>query len=197
MFRFPGSKVAFILVITIFFAFFCVPSSKFPGGERPFLSELVIHLGLDLRGGSELRYELPEAEITELGLKREQALAETIDVIEQRIFDSGIVKDSVVQREGTNNLLIQLPGLTAKETEKVKVLITALGNLEFRLVADEKLLTGERDRKKKMKDEKRPYNPPPLYRWYKERERPGKVDAGKDDQEVLLKVRVNYNLSGK
>lgn len=102
-----------------------------------------IKLGLDLKGGV---YAVLEAEPKE---KDEVITNETMDslieVLDRRINGIGVA-ESVVQRTGTNRVIIELPGVK-DTTEAIKVIgKTAL--LEFRILdkdgnLGETLLTGE------------------------------------------------------
>ncbi|WP_297406224.1 protein translocase subunit SecD [uncultured Cetobacterium sp.] len=98
-------------------------------------------LGLDLKGGV---YVVLEAK-PEKGMKLDNdAMSRLIEVLDRRINGLGVA-ESVVQRAGTDRVIIELPGVTNSE-EAVKMIgKTAL--LEFRLMnkdgeLGEPLLTG-------------------------------------------------------
>ncbi|BBM84317.1 protein translocase subunit SecD [Candidatus Uabimicrobium amorphum] len=109
-----------------------------PPSKRPFfqedLQETKINLGLDLKGGSELLYEIDLQEL-DPHKTAQQVMDDSISVIYQRIFDSGIVKEPRINRQGKNRILVQLPGLNDADTEKIKDAIEQLGNLRWCLVA--------------------------------------------------------------
>ena len=109
-----------------------------PPDKRPFLQQELqsfeMNLGLDLKGGSELLYEVNLEEIDTKKIANE-VLDDSIAVISQRIFDTGIVKEPRINRQGENQIVVQLPGLNEADTERVKDAIEELGNLEWRLVA--------------------------------------------------------------
>jgi len=106
--------------------------------ERKYIEEEIgrsrIALGLDLRGGSELRYSM----VGGGGLSDvEAAYEQTVATVRKRIDVHGL-KEPLVQREGRDTLLVQIPGVSRTEVERVKEIIEVAGTLEFRLVsADE------------------------------------------------------------
>ena len=105
------------------------------------LVDYKVHYGLDLAGGSELLYQLDPQKIDPTR-NINDVVNETIGVISQRIFESRIVKEPRIQKQGENRILIQLPGLNQIETDLIKREIERLGNLEFRLVASKKIGRG-------------------------------------------------------
>lgn len=118
-----------------------------PPNKRPFLQEDLQHtqinFGLDLKGGSQLLYEINLQEL-DSQQTAQQVMDESIAVIHQRIFDSGIVKEPRINRQGKNQILVQLPGLNDSDTEKIKDAIEQLGNLRWCLVASPQIGTGKR-----------------------------------------------------
>ncbi|MBI4007913.1 MAG: protein translocase subunit SecD [Planctomycetes bacterium] len=89
-----------------------------------------IKLGLDLKGGSELLYRVRVAS----GEDRPGITGEIIDVLEKRIDPQG-VKEYRIQEQGSHRILIQVPGATKEEIERMKQRLVSLGKLEFRLCA--------------------------------------------------------------
>jgi protein-export membrane protein SecD len=83
--------------------------------------------------------ELPDGiirlEITDQGLrdKISRAVAQSIEVLRKRVDSTGTTEPQI-QRQGTDRILIQVPGLQDPEELKRKVGTTA--KLEFRLVAE-------------------------------------------------------------
>ena len=127
-----GQLIGILLLALACLLFVCPPD------QRPFLNEelknYVVNLGLDLKGGSELLYEVNPEDIDPTKTA-EDVIGATISIISERIHNSGIVKEPRVQRQGQNRILIQLPGLNKQDTEEIKKVIQRLGNLELRLVA--------------------------------------------------------------
>ncbi|MFK4785788.1 protein translocase subunit SecD [Fusobacterium sp. MFO224] len=102
-----------------------------------------VKLGLDLKGGV---YAVLEAEPKESGeVITNETMDSLIEVLDRRINGIGVA-ESVVQKAGTNRVIIELPGVK-DTTEAIKVIgKTAL--LEFRILdangnLGETLLTGE------------------------------------------------------
>ena len=97
------------------------------GGRAPF------QLGLDLRGGVELRYELPGLEDRE----REEALevVEATRGVFLNRLDAHGVKEITVRPVGSQRLEVAIPGISSGEAAVYKELLASLGRLEFRLQA--------------------------------------------------------------
>ncbi len=92
-----------------------------------------IHLGLDLHGGVELVYELPEA----AGLppaEAAEALDSTRRILRQRLDAHG-VKEISVRTLGTDRIEIAIPGITPREAEAYKRTLGSMGRLEFLIEA--------------------------------------------------------------
>ncbi len=127
----------FIILLVVFGLLLSCPPE-----QRPIFKEALknykVHYGLDLQGGSELLYQIDPNEI-DATRSISDVIDETIGVISQRIFESNIVKDPRIQKEGENHIIVQLPGLNQVETNNIKKEIETLGNLEFRLVASKNM----------------------------------------------------------
>lgn len=98
--------------------------------EVEYVARGQIKLGLDLRGGSELLYKIKVNE----GEYHPGLTSEIIAVLEKRIDPQGVMEYRL-QQQGIRRILIQIPGATKKEVERLKDRITRLGKLEFRLAA--------------------------------------------------------------
>ena len=100
-----------------------------------------IPLGHDLKGGTQLRYELP-ADVLETLRQKEGApidviVEQTIAVITERIDPTGTL-DPLITRSGDTGILIELPYFEDKlELKRVLERVTNLGRLEMRMVADQ------------------------------------------------------------
>jgi len=86
-----------------------------------------IHWGLDLFGGGEILYEIPTDD--------QEAIDHTTEVIERRLWASGLVKEAEIRRKGARQIQIQLPGVDASDLRRIHALLTELGSLEMRLLA--------------------------------------------------------------
>ncbi|MBE5934192.1 MAG: protein translocase subunit SecD [Lachnospiraceae bacterium] len=92
-----------------------------------------IRLGLDLRGGASITYEVK-------GKATEQEIADTMEKLDLRV--QAYTKEATVQKEGTKRISVNIPGVT-DETEVFKEL-SQPGQVEFKLEgSDEVLLNGD------------------------------------------------------
>ncbi|MBU1913146.1 MAG: protein translocase subunit SecD [Candidatus Omnitrophica bacterium] len=90
-----------------------------------------INLGLDLQGGMHLLLKVDTSQLPEEA--REDAPLKALEIIRNRIDEFG-VKELSVYRQGTNEIVVQLPGVTDRERARELIGKTAL--LEFKLVED-------------------------------------------------------------
>ncbi len=93
----------------------------------PLLGREAMRLGLDLQGGIHMVYQADLSSI-ESGQESE-AIDGTIAVIERRINILGVT-EPIIQKQGEDRILVELPGVS--ETEKAKRLIGQTALLEFR-----------------------------------------------------------------
>jgi len=93
-----------------------------------------LRLGLDLRGGTELRYRIKEEGLTRE--ERQNVVQRTIDVIRKRVDPQGNM-EMEIRPEGRYRFYIQLPGMGAEEARRIENLIRRSGKLRFRLVNDD------------------------------------------------------------
>ncbi|MBP9854723.1 MAG: protein translocase subunit SecD [Candidatus Omnitrophica bacterium] len=90
-----------------------------------------VNLGLDLKGGMHVILQV-ETETLEDHSKKD-AVLRCIEILRNRIDSMG-VGETVIQQVGENSILVQLPGITDRETAKRMFGTTA--KLEFHLVSD-------------------------------------------------------------
>ncbi len=113
-------KVIFILLVIGICAYFAFPLDK------------RINLGLDLKGGM---YLLLKVDTSHLAIgDKEGATDITIEKLRNRIDDLGVSEPSI-QRQGTDEIVVQLPGITDRERAISKIGQTGL--LEFKLVTSD------------------------------------------------------------
>ena len=107
------------------------PSKDTPTAK---LREKAIPLGLDLQGGMHLVLEVDSSKLPPEEAR--SSVDRAIEVIRNRIDQFGVA-EPIIQREGTNRIVVQLPGLSDRERARALIGQTAL--LEFKLVrtADE------------------------------------------------------------
>jgi SecD/SecF fusion protein len=111
-----------ILILFIIAVWMVLPVDGDRFGRKGFL------LGLDLKGGSHLVYE---ADLTKKDPSQtdEQVMAGVTQKIERRANAYGVT-EPLVQREGTNRILVQLPGI--KNIDEAVSLIGQVALLEFK-----------------------------------------------------------------
>lgn len=117
-------KIIFILVVLGIFAYFAFPLNK------------RINLGLDLKGGMHLLLKVDTTHLT--GEAKEDAADRAVEVIRNRIDEFG-VREPSIQKQGSDEIVVQLPGVTDRQRALDIIGKTAL--LEFKLVlsSEEKL----------------------------------------------------------
>jgi SecD/SecF fusion protein len=113
-------KIIFILVILGICAYFTFPLNK------------RINLGLDLKGGMHLLLKVDTEHLT--GAAKKDAADRAIEVIRNRIDEFG-VRETSIQRQGEDEIVVQLPGVTDRERAIELIGRTAL--LEFKLVSQD------------------------------------------------------------
>ncbi|MEK6727402.1 MAG: protein translocase subunit SecD [Candidatus Omnitrophota bacterium] len=91
-----------------------------------------INLGLDLRGGMHLLLKVDTSNLT--GKAKEDACDRAVEVIRNRIDEFG-VRETSIQKQGEDEIVVQLPGVTERERAIDIIGRTAL--LEFKLVSPE------------------------------------------------------------
>ena len=104
-------------------------------------------LGSDLKGGTQLRYEVPREVLDQLiakeGATVDQVMEQTLAVITERIDPDGTLAP-LVTRSGETGILIELPYFQDKQDlTRVEQRIANLGKLEMRIVADGDYINGE------------------------------------------------------
>jgi len=93
-----------------------------------------INLGLDLQGGMHIVLEVDKSKLPPEAAKRD-VTGIALEVVRNRIDQFG-VREPLIQRQGADQILVQLPGVTDRERAIKLIGQTAL--LEFRLVADQR-----------------------------------------------------------
>lgn len=90
-----------------------------------------INLGLDLQGGMHVALKVDTAKLPLDA--RKDAIDRAIEIIRNRVDQFG-VGEMAIQRQGKENIIVQLPGIT--DRERALELIGKTAHLEFRLVSD-------------------------------------------------------------
>ncbi len=108
-----------------------------------------IRLGLDLRGGTAFMVGVDVDKVVtaaeeqgtnkvtfselERAHRKEQALSQAVEVLRKRVDRFGVA-EPVIQPQGDNRILIQMPGLSESDSEAVRETIQKAAHLEFRIV---------------------------------------------------------------
>jgi len=90
-----------------------------------------INLGLDLKGGMHLVLEVDMSKLTDN--EKKDALDRALEVIRNRIDQFG-VSEPLIQKQGSNRIIVELPGL--QNPERAKKLIGQTALLEFKIVRE-------------------------------------------------------------
>ena len=117
-------RAPLVLAIVALSAWFAFPLSK------------RINLGLDLQGGMHLLLRVDTSKVPPEAKNRD-VTGVAIEIIRNRIDQFG-VREPLIQRQGTDHILIQLPGVTDRERALKLIGETAL--LEFKIVSDNQRL---------------------------------------------------------
>ncbi len=94
-----------------------------------------LKLGLDLQGGMHLILEVDTTKLPP-GSDPSDAVDRALEIIRNRIDTFG-VSEPIIQKQGKDKIVVQLPGL--KDPRRAKNLIGSTALLEFRLVDNERL----------------------------------------------------------
>src|SRR6202007_2888351 len=98
--------------------------------------EQKIHLGLDLQGGTSFLVRLVPPVPEEGGSPRAitpEMQEQAVEVIRKRVDEFG-VSEPVITKQGTDHILVQIPGLNTAQIETARQQLQRVAKLEFRLV---------------------------------------------------------------
>jgi protein-export membrane protein SecD len=133
-------KWSLLVVLLVIFGWYLVPTVRYyamPASERSSDSPSVANirsgamkLGLDLQGGSYLVYEVDLAAIPQ-DQRRGDEVDRAMQIIRNRVDQFGVT-EPIIQRQGENRIVVQLPGMS--DPERAKELVGKTARLEFRLV---------------------------------------------------------------
>ncbi|MFC1539205.1 protein translocase subunit SecD [Candidatus Latescibacterota bacterium] len=155
-------KISFIAILVLFSLWKLYPSVQYYSMSDTELSEMdpglmdqlrskALNLGLDLQGGIHLVMEVNTSGMD--GDEAADAVNKAMLVISNRVDQFGLA-EPIVQRQGANRIIIELPGM--RDVERAKTLIGQTARLEFKLLkSDEDIkfitdkinfyLSGEKD----------------------------------------------------
>jgi len=133
-------KLAGIIAVTAAAVFFLWPTyrlysmkpgdlAKLPPKQVADMRRGAIHLGLDLQGGMHLVLEVDRSRLNAAEAK--EAPERAMEIIRNRVDQFGVA-EPLIQRQGEDRIVVQLPGLTDRQRAIDLIGKTAL--LEFNLV---------------------------------------------------------------
>jgi protein-export membrane protein SecD len=94
-----------------------------------------IKLGLDLLGGMHLVLGVEEEKLPK-DTKVSQAIDSIVEILRTRVDEFGVA-EPLIQKQGEDKVIVQLPGI--KDPERAKKIIGKTALLEFRLVDEDRL----------------------------------------------------------
>jgi len=129
-----------VILVSILAAWYLYPSYRFytmpaaqqaamPAEDLAKLRKKAIHLGLDLQGGLQVLLEVDKSRLSAAEAK--DATERAREIIHNRVDQFGVA-EPLVQLEGEDRIIVQLPGLTDRARAIELIGKTAL--LEFKLV---------------------------------------------------------------
>jgi SecD/SecF fusion protein len=90
-----------------------------------------IHLGLDLQGGTSFLVRMKTNDLTQA--ETGAALSQAIEVLRRRVDKFGVA-EPLLQPQGSDHILVQLPGLSAAVQEEARIAIQKPAFLQFKIV---------------------------------------------------------------
>jgi SecD/SecF fusion protein len=131
---------AVVILVLAIWGWYTVPTIRYysmnpseRGSDSPGITKIrdnAMKLGLDLQGGSYLVYEVNLDKIP-VNQRRGDEVDRAIEIIRNRVDQFGVT-EPVIQKQGVNRIVVQLPGL--QDPQRAKALVGKTARLEFRLV---------------------------------------------------------------
>jgi SecD/SecF fusion protein len=90
-----------------------------------------IRLGLDLQGGTSFTMSMQTNSLK--GTDVSTAISHAVEVLRKRVDKFGVA-EPIIQPEGADQILVQLPGLSAADQESAKIALTKPAYLTFQMV---------------------------------------------------------------
>jgi len=126
-------------VLTIAVTAFCLASTVPPFDQKRADGTIIqpgkIHLGLDLQGGTSFLIRLEPTAAAD-GTKRaitKSMVDQAIEAIRKRVDQFG-VSEPIITPQGTDRILVQIPGLDAGKIQEAREQLSKVAKLEFRMV---------------------------------------------------------------
>ena len=124
-------KAVLIVLVVGFALWLGYPPLDVHNKEGRITEEGKVKLGLDLLGGIHLVLKVDTSKLNPEEAK--DAPDRALEIIRNRIDQFGVLEPSI-QRQGTDRIIIQLPGVT--DRERAVNLVKSSAHLEFKLVSD-------------------------------------------------------------
>ncbi len=125
-------KIAITIAITILSLWSLYPPFSIKDKAGKVIREGKINLGLDLQGGMHLVLKVDTSKLSQEEAKSAPDVA--LEIIRNRIDQLG-VKEVSIQRQGADEIVVQLPGVS--ERERAIELVGQTAYLEFKLVSSD------------------------------------------------------------
>src|SRR3990167_2759197 len=124
-------KLLGIILLAIIAIWLILPPFTIKDKDGMVIQKGKINLGLDLQGGMHVVLKVDTSKLP-LDARRD-ALDRAMEVIRNRIDQFG-VGEMAIQKQGKENIIVQLPGIT--DRERALEIIGKTAHLEFKLVSD-------------------------------------------------------------
>lgn len=132
-------KLSIIILVIVSAVFYAMPTANIflPEFLGKYLPQKKVNLGLDLQGGTHLVLMVDTSKLP-ADANADDAVEVAKEIIRNRVDQFGVA-EPVIQRQGTNRIIVELPGI--KDPARAKQLIGQTALLEFRLVAADDKIT--------------------------------------------------------
>ena len=95
---------------------------------RPILQSVTEGMDLSIAADGTVTAKFTDAKVNEI---TQNALQQSVEIVRRRVDETG-TREPTIQRQGTNQILVQLPGL--QDPERIKTLLGKTAKMTFRLV---------------------------------------------------------------
>lgn len=124
-------KLLAIIAITVVCVWMILPPFSIKDKDGKVVQKGKINLGLDLQGGMHVVLKVDISKVP--ADARKDAVERVIEIIRNRVDQFGVGEMSI-QRQGKENIIVQLPGVT--DRDRALEIIGKTAHLEFKLVSD-------------------------------------------------------------
>ena len=124
-------KLLGIIAITVACVLMILPPFTVKDKDGKVVQKGKINLGLDLQGGMHIVLKVDMSKVPPES--RKDAVERVMEIVRNRIDQFG-VGEMAIQRQGKENIIVQLPGVT--DRERALEIIGKTAHLEFKIVSD-------------------------------------------------------------